>query len=122
VELSFLEPPVTLEQRVLDRARRHAEPPSVAPQLPEVLEPVAGGEAAPCRLPAYGAEPEQELPSADVEDAVAPRVDQRQDRRRRRHAHPAEAREQLEPPPLAPRGAAGARGPVALAGASSAAR
>src|SRR5438034_4327593 len=58
VELSFLEPPVTLEQRVLDRARRHAEPPSVAPQLPEVLEPVAGGEAAPRRLPAYGAEPE----------------------------------------------------------------
>src|SRR2546421_8346828 len=56
------------------------------------------------RLPVHRAEPEQELPGADVEDAVAPRVDQRQDRRRRRHAHAAKARQQLEPPLLTPRG------------------
>src|SRR3989442_13035937 len=77
-----------------------------------MVEPAARREATPRRLAIHRAEPEQELPGADVEDAVAAGVDQGQDRRRRRHAHPPETRQQREPPPLAPRGEDGARDPA----------
>jgi len=72
----------------------------------QVVEPVARGEPAPSGLPAHGLEGEEELPDADVEDPVASGIDQREDGRGDGHAHPAEAREQLDPSPLAAGGEA----------------
>src|SRR5258708_5507128 len=90
-----------------------------------VLSAVAGGRgrasARPRGLAAEAPEPEQELPGADVEDAVAPRGHEREDRRGRRHAHAVEPGEELHAPPLTPgredraRHAADRRGGVAAA-------
>jgi len=78
------------EQGVLDRADGDVEAPGVLAECPEVLLPLGDGEALAAAVGGNGAQGEEELPGADVEDAVATRVDEREDGRGDRHAHAAQ--------------------------------
>ena len=67
------------EQRVLDRSGAHAETAGVATERGQVLLPLDEGEALPAGVGGDGTQGEEELPGTDVEYAVAPWVDERED-------------------------------------------
>src|SRR6266511_3764013 len=81
VQRPLLKLPVALEQRVFDGARGHAEAASVKSERAEILLPLVDGEALAATVGDDGADGEQELPGADVEHAVASRIDKGQDGR-----------------------------------------
>src|SRR5437879_8805120 len=109
VQRSALQLAMTEEERVLDGACAHAETAGVMAERGEVGLPLGDREALAAAVGLDGADREQELPGADVEDAVAPRVEQREDRRGHRHPDAGEPREQLDPPALVAGGEDGAR-------------
>ena len=109
VEAPGLKFPVAVEQRELHRSHGDASIPRRLAQAAQIRFPVARVEPAPRGFPPDGAQRVQELPDPDVEHAVAPRVDQREDGRGDGHAHTGERQERIEAASLAASGERRAR-------------
>src|SRR5262249_11892964 len=100
VEHAAVDAPVVEEERELHAADGSAEAPGLAPEAGEVLQPVLAVEALAPRVALHGARAEEQLPDPDVEDAVTPGIDERQDGGGGRHPDAVESAQRLEPLPL----------------------
>src|SRR5262249_7797139 len=100
VEPSGLKAPMTVEQRELHRPDRQALRARDPAKAGEIALPVPGREPSATCLPGHGAHRVEKLPDADVEHAVAPWIDQREDGRSHWNADAGEGGERLEPPAL----------------------
>jgi hypothetical protein len=91
-------------ERVLDGAGGGLEAAGVVAEGGQVLFPLGDGEALAAAVGTHGADGEQELPGADVQHAVAPGIEQREDGRAHRHADALQTCQKLHAAALAPRG------------------
>jgi hypothetical protein len=94
---------VGVEERPLHRASRDAAPLRLGAERGEVAFPVGHGKAPSATVTNGGVERVQELPHANVEHAVAPRVEQCEDRRGDGDGHARQARERRHSLAFAPR-------------------
>ena len=94
--------PVRQEQGSLDVARLDAVPLGEISNDHQELVPMVEGKAHSAWCPSNCSYLVKELPHADVDHAVPPRVEKREDRRRRRNGDAFEAEESLQADWLAP--------------------
>lgn len=94
--------PVRQEQGPLDVARLDVVPLGEISNDHQELIPIVEGKAYSACCPCNGSYLVKELPHADIEHTVPPRVEKREDRRRHRNRDAFEAEQGLEPTPLAP--------------------
>jgi hypothetical protein len=94
--------PVRQEQSPLDVARPDAVPLGEISNDHQELVPIVEGKAYSVWCPCNGSDFVKELPHADIDHAVPPRIKKREDRRRHRNRDAFEAEQGLESAPLTP--------------------
>src|SRR5262249_41647773 len=110
VEEPALAPAMAEEERVLDGARGGAQAARVAAERLQVVDPLAHREAPAGGIGGHPPPAGPQLPRADVQHAIAPRIEKGEDGGGHGHAHAVQGEEMLDAPALAPRGQGKTRG------------